>query len=139
MARDFGSERRVTQRVQSARRVSSTLVFSEVFEEARRVLLTVSISKNFEELIMNNGNQNNGTGAMHDRLDSIKERARGLVDQGQEKVSELKSKVGDVKDQAFTRGHALMDRATDFIRENPLKSVGIAFGIGYIGMRLIRR
>ncbi len=87
---------------------------------------------------MNNGNQN-GTGAMHDRLDSIKEKARGLVDQGQEKVSELKSKVGDVKDQAFTRGHALMDRATDFIRENPLKSVGIAFGIGYIGMRLIRR
>lgn len=88
---------------------------------------------------MNNGNQNNGTGAMHDKLDSIKEKARGIVDQGQEKASEIKAKVIDVKDQAVTRGNALLDRATDFIKANPLKAVGIAFGVGYVGMRLIRR
>jgi len=87
---------------------------------------------------MNNGN-NGGSGAMHDKLDSIKEKAKGLVDQGQEKASEIKSKVIDVKDQAVTRGNALLDRATDFIKANPLKAVGIAFGVGYVGMRLIRR
>ena len=87
---------------------------------------------------MNNGN-NNGSGAMHDKLDSIKEKAKGLVDQGQEKAAEIKSKVIDVKDQAVTRGNALLGRATDFIKANPLKAVGIAFGVGYVGMRLIRR
>jgi ElaB/YqjD/DUF883 family membrane-anchored ribosome-binding protein len=87
---------------------------------------------------MNNGNNGNG-GAVHDKLDSIKEKARGLVDQGQEKAAELKSKVIDVKDEAVTRGNALLDKATDFIKANPLKAVGIAFGVGYIGMRLIRR
>ena len=86
---------------------------------------------------MNNGN--NGNGAVHDKLDSIKEKARGLVDQGQEKASEIKAKVIDVKDEAVTRGNVLLDKATDFIKANPMKAVGIAFGIGYIGMRLIRR
>lgn len=87
---------------------------------------------------MNNGNNGNGSVA-HDKLDSIKERARGLVDQGQEKATEIKAKVLDVKDEAVTRGNALLDSTTKLIKANPLKAVGIAFGIGYIGMRLIRR
>jgi ElaB/YqjD/DUF883 family membrane-anchored ribosome-binding protein len=86
---------------------------------------------------MNNGN--NGNGAVHDKLDSIKEKARGLVDQGQEKAAELKSKVIDVKDEAVTRGNVLLDRATDLIKAHPLPAVGIAFAVGYVGMRLIRR
>lgn len=86
---------------------------------------------------MNNGN--NGSGAVHDRLDSIKEKARGLVDQGQEKAHDLKVKMIDAKKTAVTRGNALLDRATDFIKANPLKAVGIAFGVGYLGMRLVRR
>lgn len=86
---------------------------------------------------MNNGN--NGNGAVHDKLDSIKDKAKHLVDQGQEKAAELKTKVIDVKDEAVTRGNALLDKATDFIKAHPLPSVGIAFAVGYIGMRLIRR
>ena len=39
----------------------------------------------------------------------------------------------------MTRGNAVVDKATDFIKANPLKAVGIAFGIGYVGMRLFRR
>ena len=86
---------------------------------------------------MNNGN--NGNNTMDDKLGSIKERVRGVVDQGHEKVDHLKHKVMDVKDQVASRGHVVIDRASEFIRANPLKAVGIAFGIGYIGMRLIRR
>ena len=87
---------------------------------------------------MNNGNQGNGN-ATDKTLGSIQDRVKGLVDQGHEKVDQIKTKVIDVKDQAVTRGNALLDRATDFIRTNPLKSVGIAFGVGYLGMRLFRR
>ena len=72
-------------------------------------------------------------------LDSLKDNVKNLVDQGQEKVSAIKDRVIDVKEQAVTRGNALMDQATVYIKANPLKAVGIAFGIGYIGMRLFRR
>lgn len=86
---------------------------------------------------MNNGN--NGSATSSDKLGAIKDKVKGLVDQGEEKVDALKHKVIDVKDQAVTRGSAVLDRAETFIRANPLKAVGIAFGVGYIGMRLFRR
>lgn len=73
------------------------------------------------------------------KIDNLKERARGIVDQGTEKVDHLKTKVVEVKDQAMAKGNAFIDGATDFIKSNPLKAVGIAFAVGYIGMRLFRR
>jgi ElaB/YqjD/DUF883 family membrane-anchored ribosome-binding protein len=73
------------------------------------------------------------------KLDSLKEKAKGFVDQGTEKVEQLKERVVDVKDQAMAKGSAFLDRATTMIKANPLKSVVIAFGVGYIGMRLFRR
>lgn len=91
-------------------------------------------------------NTRNGTtmgqdtgGKLDERLDSIKESVKGLVDRGEERVGAIKSRVIEVKDQAMTRGNAVVDQATDFIKANPLKSVGIAFGVGYLGMRLFRR
>jgi ElaB/YqjD/DUF883 family membrane-anchored ribosome-binding protein len=87
---------------------------------------------------MNNSNKGNGN-VMDDKLGHIKESVKGLVDQGHEKVDQIKTRVIDVKDQAVTRGNAFLDRATDFIKANPLKAVGVAFGVGYIGMRLFRR
>ncbi len=86
---------------------------------------------------MNNGN--NGNVVEDTKLGHIKETVKGLVDQGHEKVDQIKSKVVDVKDQAVERGSMLLDRATDFVRALPLKAVGVAFGIGYVGMRLFRR
>ncbi len=51
----------------------------------------------------------------------------------------LKHRAIDAKDVAMTRGSALIARASDTIRANPLAAVGIAFGLGYLGMRLLRR
>lgn len=73
------------------------------------------------------------------KMDTLKDKAKGFVDQGAEKVDELKHRVVEVKDQAFAKGSAFLDRATNLIKENPLKSVAIAFGVGYIGMRIFRR
>jgi ElaB/YqjD/DUF883 family membrane-anchored ribosome-binding protein len=92
---------------------------------------------------MNNrtGNPANGAGStnLDNKLDSIKESVKGLVDQGHEKVDAIKHRVVEVKDQAMTRGNDVLDKATDLIKANPFKAVGIAFGVGYIGMRLFRR
>ena len=84
-------------------------------------------------------NKNGNTGNLDSIKDNVKENVKNFVDQGQEKVSAIKDRVIDVKDQAVTRGEAVMDRTVELIKANPLKAVGIAFGIGYIGMRLFRR
>ena len=79
------------------------------------------------------------TGAGTHRIGSIKETVKGLVDQGQDKVKAIKDRVVGVKDQAMSRGGHYVERATDLIKAHPLKAIGIAFGAGYVGMRLFRR
>jgi ElaB/YqjD/DUF883 family membrane-anchored ribosome-binding protein len=73
------------------------------------------------------------------KLDNLKDKAKGFVDQGAEKVDEIKHRVVEVKEQAMAKGSAFLDRATTMIKANPLKSVAVAFGVGYIGMRIFRR
>lgn len=79
------------------------------------------------------------TQGVESKIDSIKETVKGFVDQGSQQVDAIKSKVVDVKDQAFTRGSDLADRMAEMVKAHPLKSVAIAFGAGYLGMRLFRR
>ncbi|MDQ3365106.1 MAG: hypothetical protein M3680_06735 [Myxococcota bacterium] len=78
-------------------------------------------------------------GAASEKIDQIKQKAKDLVDQGHEKMDHLKTRAVDVKDQALSKGNVYLDRATDMIRANPIKAVSVAFGVGYIGMRLFRR
>ena len=73
-----------------------------------------------------------------ERVESLKEGVKGAVDQGAQKVEQLKSKVIEVKDQAFDRGSDMLDRTTALIKAHPIKSVAIAFAAGYLGMRLFR-
>jgi ElaB/YqjD/DUF883 family membrane-anchored ribosome-binding protein len=84
-------------------------------------------------------NKNGTIDSTDDKSDSIKDTVQGIVDQGAQKVDAVKAKVVDIKDQAFTRGEDLVERVTDMVKANPLKAIGIAFGAGYIGMRLFRR
>lgn len=93
---------------------------------------------------MNNRNGMGGgagnTGSSVDqRIGSIKESVRGMVDHGQERMHQLKDKVSDVKQQAMSRSSEYLERVAELIRANPLKSIAIAFGVGYLGMRLFRR
>jgi len=74
-----------------------------------------------------------------DKVDSIKEAVKGLVDQGAQRVDEIKNKAFEAKDQVIDRGSDMLDNLTNVIKANPIKAVAIAFGAGYIGMRLFRR
>lgn len=90
-----------------------------------------------------NKNGMTGTGSMasnlDDKLDSLRDSMKGVVDQGAQRVDQIKSRLIDVKDEAVARGGDLLTQATNLIKEHPLKSIAIAFGVGFIGMRLLRR
>jgi ElaB/YqjD/DUF883 family membrane-anchored ribosome-binding protein len=91
-----------------------------------------------------NTNKNGMTGAgtsqgADDKIEALKDTVKGLVDQGAQTVDALKHKVVEVKDEAMHRGGDLLDRMTALIKAHPIKAVAIAFGAGYLGMRLFRR
>ena len=81
-------------------------------------------------------NNPNGTAA---RTDSIADSVRGLVDQGQQKVTEIKDKVVDLQQRARSQGGMYLDKSTTWIKQHPIAAVSIAFGVGYFLMRLVRR
>ncbi len=90
-----------------------------------------------------NKNGSTGTGtedsSVEEKLDSIRDSVKGYVDRGAQKADAIKNKVVEVKDHAMHRGSDALDRLASLVRAHPLKAVGIAFGVGYIGMRLFRR
>jgi len=79
------------------------------------------------------------TRTVDEKIDSLKDTVKGLADQGAQRVDAFKTKVVEAKDEAMSRGGVLVDRASDMIKAHPLKSVGVAFVVGYLGMRLFRR
>lgn len=86
--------------------------------------------------------KNGITGTLDDKIDSLRDGMKGVVDQGTQKVGAIKTKVIEIKDEAVSRGGDLVSRASRLISAHPLKSVAIAFGAGYLGMlglRLLRR
>ena len=95
-------------------------------------------------------NNRNGTGTMDqsqekigekldERIDSIKEQVKGLVDKGEQRAAAIKNRAIEVKDEAFTKGNELLDQVTGYIKSNPLKAVGIAFGAGQHAERILGR
>lgn len=73
------------------------------------------------------------------RVDQIKDKVREIAGMAEDRAHSIKERAVEVKSEAMTRGRAFLDRAEDFIRANPIKAVGIAFGAGYFGMGLLRR
>jgi ElaB/YqjD/DUF883 family membrane-anchored ribosome-binding protein len=80
--------------------------------------------------------QKNGTGTLDNKLDTLKESVRNLVDAGHERADSLKSKAIDVKDQVLSNGKAGIEKTSSLVKEHPLAAIGIAFGVGYITMRI---
>ena len=74
-----------------------------------------------------------------ERLDSIKNTVRDVVDQGAQRAEALKSRVVEAKDAAMRRGGDMLDSVSEMVKVHPLKAISIAFATGYIGMRLFRR
>lgn len=81
----------------------------------------------------------NGSTSAGNRIDSLKSGMRHLVDDAGERAGQLKSKAIDVKDSVFENSSAALSRASSLIKEHPLAAIAIAFGVGYIAVRLLRK
>lgn len=89
-----------------------------------------------------NGTIGTTAGTFDDKIDSLRDNMKGVVEQGAQKVDAFKTKVVEIKDEAVSRGGDIVSRTSELIKANPLKAVAIAFGVGYLGMlgiRLLRR
>jgi len=62
------------------------------------------------------------------RVEALKDSAKHLVDVGGDRVTRLKSATV-----------AQADRISMLIKQHPFAGVAIAFGVGYLAMRLVRR
>jgi ElaB/YqjD/DUF883 family membrane-anchored ribosome-binding protein len=78
-------------------------------------------------------------GEVTHRIDSIKDSVKGLIDQGQHKATQIKDKVVDLQHKAKDRGTVAVDKFSEVIKAHPFAAIGIAFGVGYLAMRLVRR
>lgn len=72
--------------------------------------------------------KNNIGSTFEDRLDSLKESVRDLVDAGGERAGAIRDSV-----VAGTK------KTGSLIKQHPVAAIAIAFGVGYIAMRLMRR
>ena len=83
--------------------------------------------------------QKNGSTTLDNRLDAIKESIRNLVDAGGERAGQLKSKAFDVKDTVFESSEKAVKETTAWIKLHPIVALGIAFGVGYFAVRMMRK
>lgn len=83
--------------------------------------------------------KNGSTSTLEGRLDSLKENVRNLVDAGSERAGHLKERAIGVKDTVVENSERALDRVTTLIKAHPIAAIGIAFGVGYIAIRMIRK
>jgi ElaB/YqjD/DUF883 family membrane-anchored ribosome-binding protein len=77
--------------------------------------------------------------SFEDRLDSLKESMRNLVEVSGERASALKHRMGDVKDTVFASSKTGVQKVGAFVKGHPIIAIGVAFGVGYLVMRIVRR
>ena len=83
--------------------------------------------------------QKNGSASIENRLDQLKDSAKKLVDAGGERAGQLKNKAMDVKDTVVEQSSVALNRVTTLIKEHPFVALGIAFGVGYVAIRMLRK
>ena len=64
---------------------------------------------------------------------------RNLVDSGSERASAFKDRMGDVKDSVVASSRKGIRKTGAFIKEHPIVAIGVAFGVGYLVMRIAKR
>ncbi|MDB4959846.1 MAG: hypothetical protein JWO36_7415 [Myxococcales bacterium] len=76
-------------------------------------------------------NQNGGSAAK-----PLKSGVQNLVDRGSDAADSIKVRVVEITDKAKSKGTELYDQIADVVKANPLKAIAIAFGVGYVAMRI---
>lgn len=83
--------------------------------------------------------KNGSTSALESRLDSLKESVRNLVEAGGERAGHFKDRAMGMKDSVVENSGAALTRVGSMIKEHPFAALGIAFGLGYLTIRMMRK
>ncbi len=84
-------------------------------------------------------NKNGSSSAIDDRMGNLKDSVRNLVDASGDRANQIKERLADAKDVAFDKGSAALGRVSALVKEHPIAAIGIAFGIGYLAVRMLRK
>lgn len=84
-------------------------------------------------------NKNGTSGSLDNRMGNLKDSVRNLVDAGGERATQIKERLYDAKDVAVDKGSAALGRLSALVKEHPIAALGIAFGIGYLTIRMLRK
>ncbi|HEX8114186.1 MAG TPA: hypothetical protein VF516_40935, partial [Kofleriaceae bacterium] len=92
-----------------------------------------------EERTMPSHNDASSPASLDDRIDALAANLKNLVSQMSTTAAEVKGRAIDVKQRASSSAGSLAARAGRVIQDHPIAAIGVAFGVGYLVMRLIRR
>lgn len=69
-------------------------------------------------------------------------RRTGKAEEAKDRIADasatVKDRLGDAKDVVTDRGGTALSLSRRVIKQHPLIAVGLAFGVGYIAMRIAR-
>jgi ElaB/YqjD/DUF883 family membrane-anchored ribosome-binding protein len=83
--------------------------------------------------------QKNGTTSVEARIDSLKENVKNLVDAGSERAGQIKDRAMGIKDTVVEEGEVALNRLTALIKAHPIAALGVAFSVGYVAIRMLRK
>ena len=83
--------------------------------------------------------KNGSASAIESRIDSLKQSMRNLVDAGGEKAGRLKDRAIGAKDSVVEEGRAALDRIGALVKEHPFIALSVAFSVGYVAIRMLRK
>jgi ElaB/YqjD/DUF883 family membrane-anchored ribosome-binding protein len=86
-------------------------------------------------------NIDNGSGGKDKaeaKKEQIKEQVKGLVDAGQDKLNDVKESLIEAKGKVADRAQGFANTLREQIKARPLTTVAVAFGIGFVVMRIFR-
>ena len=71
--------------------------------------------------------------------ETLGDRMRDLVDFGSDRASDIKDKLSDAKDAAVAGASTALDKTSKLIKQHPFIAIGVALGLGFLVMRMVRR
>jgi ElaB/YqjD/DUF883 family membrane-anchored ribosome-binding protein len=77
--------------------------------------------------------------ALEERIDALAANLKSLIEQMAATAAEVRDRAIAVKQQAHSKAGSLVSRVGRVIHDHPIAGIGVAFGAGYLVMRLIRR
>ena len=84
--------------------------------------------------------QNGFTAAtLNDRIDSLVSNLKSVAEHLSTAASSVKDKATEAKSHAASRAGSIATRAGKTVQAHPIAAIGVALGVGYLVMRLMRR